>query len=82
LPQPTFRPCSIISNIVQVHTSGTSVLDDNANGAFKSDKIYHDNKADEINSVPDDAPHREIDLAIVKAQKELGDKAKLAIMIR
>lgn len=64
-----------------IHTSGTSVLDDGAHGQFKSDKVYHDNKRPEIDSVPDSAPHREIDLAIVKAQEELGEKVKLAIMI-
>ncbi|PIA91931.1 hypothetical protein CB0940_09839 [Cercospora beticola] len=64
-----------------IHTSGTSVLDDGALNAYKSDEIYHDDVRSEIDSVPDTAPHREIDLAIVKAQKELGDKAKIAIMI-
>lgn len=64
-----------------IHTSGTSVLDDGAEGKTRSDKIYHDNVKSEVDSVPDDAPHRKIDLAIVKAQKELGQKAKLAIMI-
>ena len=66
---------------VFIHTSGTSVLADGSMNAYKSDKIYHDNVRAEVDSVPDDAPHREIDLAIAKAQKELGDKAKLAIMI-
>lgn len=64
-----------------IHTSGTSVLDDRSKGMSRSDKVYHDSNRSEIDSVPDDAPHREIDLAIVKAQKELGDKAKIAIMI-
>ncbi|KAJ4305901.1 hypothetical protein N0V90_001434 [Kalmusia sp. IMI 367209] len=64
-----------------IHTSGTSVLDDGALGAFKGDKIYYDTDPDDINTVPDTAPHRQIDLAIVRASKELGDKAKLAIMI-
>lgn len=64
-----------------IHTSGTSVLDDGAFNAFKSDKIYHDDVRSEVDSVPDDAPHREIDLAIAKCQKELGEKAKIAIMI-
>lgn len=66
---------------VFVHTSGTSVLDDGAAGSKKSDKVYHDSVKSEVDSVPDDAPHREIDLAITKAQKELGEKAKIAIMI-
>ena len=64
-----------------IHTSGTSVLDDGADGRQKSDKIYHDDVREEIDTVPDDAPHRQIDLAIVRAQKALGDNAKLAIMI-
>ncbi|KAF2206351.1 hypothetical protein CERZMDRAFT_119314 [Cercospora zeae-maydis SCOH1-5] len=54
-----------------IHTSGTSVLDDGALNAYKSDKIYHDDIRSEIDSVPDTSPHREIDLAIVKAQKQL-----------
>ena len=64
-----------------IHTSGTSVQDDDAKGMVKNDGIYHDNKREEVDSVPDSAPHREIDLAIVRAQKELDEKAKLAIMI-
>ena len=64
-----------------IHTSGTSVLDDDAKGAFKTERIYHDDERSEIDSVLDDAPHRQIDLAIVAAQKELHEKAKLAIMI-
>lgn len=68
-------------NTIYIHTSGTSVLDDGAKGGEKSEKIYHDDKREEIDSVPDSAPHREIDLTIVKAQKELGAQAKIAIMI-
>lgn len=64
-----------------VHTSGTSVLDDGSAGAFKSDKVYRDDKPEEIDSLSDDALHRLIDLAIVKGQKELGESAKVAIMI-
>ncbi|KAF1967215.1 NAD(P)-binding protein [Bimuria novae-zelandiae CBS 107.79] len=64
-----------------IHTSGTGVLDDSANGTFKGEKIYSDTDPDTINPLPDTAPHREVDLAIVRAAKELGTKAKLAIMI-
>jgi hypothetical protein len=64
-----------------IHTSGTSILDDASNGSFKSPKIYTDTDPAAINALPDDAMHRPIDLAIVHAQKELGEKAKLAIMI-
>ncbi|KAI5365007.1 Putative NAD-dependent epimerase/dehydratase, NAD(P)-binding domain superfamily [Septoria linicola] len=64
-----------------IHTSGTSVLDDGALDKYKSDNIYRDDTRSDVDSVPDTAPHREIDLAIVKSQKELGEKAKIAIMI-
>lgn len=64
-----------------IHTSGTSVLDDGSHGEYKNDKIYHDNQREEVDSVPDNAPHREIDLAILKAQKDLHEKAKMAILI-
>ncbi|KAN0113039.1 NAD(P)-binding protein [Hyaloscypha variabilis] len=66
-----------------IHTSGTSVLDDNAHGAFKSEKIYHDSVPSEIDSVPDNAPHRKIDLTIVNAKNSelLKGRAKVAIMI-
>lgn len=63
-----------------IHTSGTSVLDDNARGAFKGDKIYYDNKPDDINAVADTAPHRDVDLTILRGIEQIGDKAKIAIM--
>ncbi|KAI0596187.1 hypothetical protein F4775DRAFT_565991 [Biscogniauxia sp. FL1348] len=66
---------------IYIHTSGTSVLDDGAKASYKSTKVYHDNVRSEIDSVPDDAPHRQIDLTILEAQKQLADKAKIAIMI-
>lgn len=64
-----------------IHTSGTGVLDDKSNGMTRGEKVYSDKTRADIDTVSDDAPHREVDLAIVKAQKELGAKAKLAIMI-
>ncbi|KAI1500325.1 hypothetical protein F5X99DRAFT_241491 [Biscogniauxia marginata] len=66
---------------IYIHTSGTSVLDDDAKGGFKSSKVYHDNVRSEIDSVPDNAPHRQIDLAILKFHKQLAEKAKIAIII-
>ncbi|KIW78917.1 hypothetical protein Z517_08756 [Fonsecaea pedrosoi CBS 271.37] len=64
-----------------IHTSGTSCLSDDAKGEYKSDKIYHDDKPEEIDALPDTASHRLIDLAILRARKKLGNKAKLVIMI-
>ena len=58
------------------------MLDDGCHGSYLGEKIYHDDEPDEINSISDDAWHRSIDLTIVNAAKEIGDKAKLAIMLR
>lgn len=63
-----------------IHTSGTSVLDDNAKGGRKSDKIYYDTKPEDINALADSAPHRDVDLTILRGIKQIGDKAKIAIM--
>ncbi|EXJ67059.1 uncharacterized protein A1O5_09705 [Cladophialophora psammophila CBS 110553] len=65
--------------------------------ALENDAIFHTAAADHKpsaeavcqgaadrarrDSVPDDAPHRQIDLTILKYQKEIGDKAKIAVMI-
>lgn len=58
------------------------MLDDNAKGEYKGEKIYYDDKPEDIEAIPSSAPHREIDLEIAKVAAELGDKAKLAIMTR
>lgn len=60
-----------------------SALVDFAQGAYKGDKIYRDDRPEEIDVVPDTALHRQIDLAITNAQRELAStgKAKIAIMI-
>lgn len=55
---------------------------DGPDGAFQTDQIHYDMRPDEIDALPNSAPHREIDLAIVTGQRELGESAKIAIMIR
>ncbi|KAF2229576.1 NAD(P)-binding protein [Viridothelium virens] len=67
-------------NAIFIHTSGTSILDDGANGEYKGDRIYYDNKPEEIDALDDNAPHRQVDLAIVRSRKELGSQAKMVIM--
>ncbi len=62
-------------------TSGTSILEDGANGAFKGDKVYHDNTREGIDSVPDIALHRPIHLAVTKGQRTIGEAAKISICI-
>jgi nucleoside-diphosphate-sugar epimerase len=64
-----------------IHTSGASLLGDNSAGDYKCDTVYQDDKPQQIDALPDSAPHRLIDLTIVKARERLGNKAKLAIMI-
>ncbi|KAK4942746.1 hypothetical protein LTR10_017506 [Elasticomyces elasticus] len=66
---------------IYIHTSGTSLIGDKSAGQYKADKIFSDNHPQDIDALPDTAPHRQIDLAIVRARKELGTGAKLAIMI-
>lgn len=64
-----------------IHTSGTSVLDDRSISAYKQERVYSDKDRSGVDSVPDDAPHRSIDLAVLKAQKEFGENAKIVIII-
>lgn len=65
-----------------IHTSGTSELVDNSRGMYASDKIYTDKDPEDVDkNVPDTAPHREIDLALLKARKEIGTKAKIIIIL-
>ncbi|GME31497.1 hypothetical protein GTA08_BOTSDO12554 [Neofusicoccum parvum] len=67
---------------IYIHTSGTSLLDDNALGAYKGDAIYSDADPAAIDGLPATQPHRFVDLAIAQAARsELGAAAKLAIMI-
>ncbi|KIY03660.1 uncharacterized protein Z520_00351 [Fonsecaea multimorphosa CBS 102226] len=66
---------------VFLHTSGTSELVDNSKGMYKSDKVYSDERPEEVDQVPDTAPHREIDLAILAARRDLGTKAKISIVL-
>ncbi|KAJ9607059.1 hypothetical protein H2200_008131 [Cladophialophora chaetospira] len=63
-----------------IHTSGTSCLVDNSRGMYITEKIYSDTNPSDIDSIPDDAPHREIDLAIIRARKDLGVAAKVIII--
>lgn len=64
-----------------IHTSGTSLLSDEAKGDYKGDKIYYDDKPEDIDALPDTASHRKIDLTIVRARQKLSKHAKMAIMI-
>jgi nucleoside-diphosphate-sugar epimerase len=69
---------------IYVHTSGAKVFDDGAKGMFASDKIYYDDRREDMDSVSDSAPHRDVDLALARAQSEdevLRDHLRLAIVL-
>jgi nucleoside-diphosphate-sugar epimerase len=66
---------------IYIHTSGCSAITDASDGKHMSDKIHEDDKPEKIDSIADNAPHRSIDLAILKKRKELGAKAKISIVL-
>ncbi|KXN91706.1 hypothetical protein AN958_12558 [Leucoagaricus sp. SymC.cos] len=59
---------------VFIHTaniqSGTGLLADNAAGMYATDKIWNDADANDIETLPDSAPHRDVDLAIIDADRQ------------
>jgi nucleoside-diphosphate-sugar epimerase len=66
---------------IYIHNSGATLLSDTAQGDYKSHTIFDDDQPAQINALPDSASHRQIDLAILRAGKELASHAKIAIMI-
>lgn len=68
-------------NTIYIHTSGTSFLSDDSKSAFKSDTIYYDDKPQDLDALPDSASHRLIDLEIINARAEFGEKAKIFIVL-
>lgn len=65
---------------IYIHNSGSGVLNDDAKGSFKSETIYSDDGPEQIDTLSDSAPHRSIDLAIIRARKRLTN-AKIAIIL-
>lgn len=66
---------------IYIHNSGTGVLSDGAAGKFKNDKVFKDDSREDVDTVPDSNPHRNVDNTIVSRQKEIGTGAKIAIMV-
>ncbi|EFY95160.1 NAD dependent epimerase/dehydratase family protein [Metarhizium robertsii ARSEF 23] len=64
---------------IYLHQSGASVLSDTSPGNNVNDEIYSDKTPSQIDSLSDTAPHRKIDLAILKARQKLGNKARMFI---
>lgn len=66
---------------IYIHTSGTSFLSDDSKSGYMTEAVYHDSNPEELDALPDSASHRLIDLEILKARKELKDKAKIFIVL-
>lgn len=64
-----------------IHTGGAGVLEDGALGMYKNEKIYRDDIPEDINAVSPTAFHRHVDLAVLQAAQDLGDKAKIVIVL-
>ncbi|KAI2736022.1 hypothetical protein DTO013E5_9177 [Penicillium roqueforti] len=64
-----------------IHTSGASLLSDKSAGAYRTDTVYDDEQPTQIDALPNSAPHRVVDLDIVRVRYELAAYAKIAIMI-
>lgn len=60
-----------------IHTSGTGLLSDNAAGLRDSDIIWDDADADQLEKLAPTAPHRDVDLELIKADQEGYVKAYL-----
>lgn len=58
-------------------------MSDEANGAFGPSKLYDDTTPDDMDSVPDDAPHRAVDLVLRDFAKTEAEKynAQVGIMM-
>jgi len=56
---------------ILIHTSGTGVATDHAEGEYRDEKpLYNDNNPADIKAISEDAPHRLVDLEIFKADEE------------
>lgn len=64
---------------VYIHTSGTGVI----TGEPDPERVFSDRTNADLDSLPDDAWHRDVDLLIKRAvdNKKLAGKAKVAIML-
>ncbi|KAG6379926.1 hypothetical protein JVT61DRAFT_10493 [Boletus reticuloceps] len=53
-----------------VHTSGTDILNDNAEGMYSSDTIWDDTDLDQLMRLPDTDPHRLTDPLVIAADED------------
>ncbi|KAJ3566140.1 hypothetical protein NP233_g7179 [Leucocoprinus birnbaumii] len=53
-----------------IHTSGTGVLTDDAAGLRATEVVWDDANPDQIEQLPPTAPHRDVDLEIIEADRQ------------
>jgi len=53
-----------------IFTSGTGLLVDECDGTFEGKTVYSDLNVEQLESLPDTAFHREVELAVIAADKE------------
>lgn len=70
-----------VKKTIYIHTSGTGVLDDNANGEEREATIFTDEKPDQVEALSDRAPHRAIDKKISRAAEKLKETASIRILL-
>ncbi|PGG96404.1 hypothetical protein AJ79_09599 [Helicocarpus griseus UAMH5409] len=66
---------------IYIHTSGSGALDDGAIGMHKDGKAYGDDVPGDIDALPPASIHRHVDIPIVQAAHDFGEKAKIAIIL-
>jgi len=56
--------------VIFIHTSGTGLFVDKAAGLRTGGPIWDDSNSDQLEQLPPSAPHRDVDLEILQADKE------------
>lgn len=54
--------CNVGKSTIYLHQSGASVLSDGSGGDVLNEHIYSDARPEELDALPNDAPHRSIDI--------------------
>jgi nucleoside-diphosphate-sugar epimerase len=67
--------------VTYIHTSGTGAFEDGAMGMSKNSKIYRDDEPGDIDAIAPTSMHRHVDIPIVQAAKQFGEKAKIVIIL-
>lgn len=65
---------------VFIHTSGSANIFEDVKGLTPGEKIYHDNRDDELNSIPDSNPHREVDIHVRDFHKAYEGKVDVIVI--